>query len=198
MAPKKQIATVEEFIEATGKDSTGWPYVWFRGEPGNVSTPLVPRLYRPRPDGVHHNENNLIQTFRMRAPNFGPHCPSREETDQWLFLAQHVGLPTRLLDWTEGALIGLHFAVRDARPSPVVWMLNPIELNRASITPGLSKGESLVLTWIDPKGETRNIGFENIAGAWEGDRRGTKIPVAIPAGAYIHPRMSVQRSCFTI
>jgi hypothetical protein len=26
--PKKQIATVEEFVEATGKDNTGWPFVW--------------------------------------------------------------------------------------------------------------------------------------------------------------------------
>ena len=58
--------------------------------------------------------------------------PMREHTDQWLFLARHAGLPTRLLDWSEGALIALHFALKD--PNPVVWMLNPLDLNDLSYT----------------------------------------------------------------
>ena len=58
--------------------------------------------------------------------------PDVERTDQWLFLARHAGVPTRLLDWTEGALIGLHFALQENEKEPVVWMLNPLEMNRLS------------------------------------------------------------------
>src|SRR6187399_675812 len=93
------IRSVEDFIARVRTDSEGWPHVWFRGEPGHVNTPLLPRLYRPRKDGTQLSENKLLQAFRMRAPIFAAaSCPDRSAVDQWLFLAQHAGLPTRLLD----------------------------------------------------------------------------------------------------
>ena len=36
-------------------------------EPGHVNTILLPRRYRPRSDDTRHNENKLLQAFRMRA-----------------------------------------------------------------------------------------------------------------------------------
>jgi hypothetical protein len=190
------VRSVEEFVGKVKADSRGWSQVWFRGEPANVTTPLLPRVYRLRDDGTQHNENRLLQTFRLKAPGFATSlCPDLKATDQWLFLAQHVGLPTRLLDWTEGALIGLHFALTE--PAPVVWMLDPIKLNEQSVTPGTpSTGSAFPLTWHSPEGVV-NIGSINIRGAWGVDAVGTALPVAIPP-TNVHPRISVQRSCFTV
>ena len=58
-----------------------------------------------------------------------PHLPENEKG--WYFLMQHYGAPTRLLDWTDGALLALYFAIRElTRPRPAaVWVLHPAWLN---------------------------------------------------------------------
>jgi len=189
------IAHVREHVSQWGEGVIPW----FRGEP-DTTTPLLPKVFRKTLDGRFHNENQLLQMFRMKAPIFMHEAiPPRGDTDQWLFLAQHVGLPTRLLDWTEGALVGLYFALK--RDNPVVWMLNPFGLNDLSITKKVddenSDAKIYPLTWFDPGGLVKNIGVENIKGAWEIGYDGLNLPVAVHP-TYLHARMSAQRSVFTI
>jgi hypothetical protein len=93
------------------------------------------------------------------------------------------------------ALVALYFAL--LHPMPTVWTLDPIALNRRSIKAGFElSGTAFPLTWYHPDGVT-NIGAVNIDGAWENDKKGVELPVAI-LPTNIHPRMSVQRSCFTV
>ncbi|MEE9250994.1 MAG: FRG domain-containing protein [Alphaproteobacteria bacterium] len=194
------IKSIEEFIKAVREDSFSWPDhqpKWFRGEPTSDDA-LVPTLYRC---GFAPHENPLLQMFRARASGFYDEVPDREKTDQWLFLARHVGLPTRLLDWSESALVGLYFALIEKETPAVVWMLNPLQLNHfaagAPADQDPNKLREFPLPWFRPQTPRVNIAFENIRGAWELDGPGVPLPVAVHP-TYVHSRLRAQGACFTI
>jgi hypothetical protein len=77
--------------------------------------------------------------FRQRSVPYDPRT-GREPWD-YLFMMQHSGVPTRLLDWTENAFIALYFAltgaVRAASGNTVgdaaVWLLSPKSWNRGAL-----------------------------------------------------------------
>jgi hypothetical protein len=219
-AEKDPIAGIESYIKKIrcdllkyrDEEKRIWLFPWFRGEcvteeDSEYYKPLLPKLYRKRRENdPNFSENKLLQHFRMKAPVFSSDLvPKRDETDKWLFLAQHVGLPTRLLDWTESALVALYFALKEKRATHrFVWMLDPISLNMKSISTPTDTTE-FSLIWHSPEqtntcffhNHNINIGNINIRGAWEEDKPSIELPVAI-LPTNIHPRMSVQRSCFTV
>jgi hypothetical protein len=125
---KKKFKTITTLIETILDDLKTWgdrTKPWFRGESGdNISEFLCPKIAKYK----HNHENHILQSFRRQAGGIA-NVPNRDDIDYWLMLAQHYGVPTRLLDWTEGMLHALYFSLNREEDNPTVYMLNPRKLN---------------------------------------------------------------------
>lgn len=113
--------------------------LWFRGESKDYKdTILRPELYRPADEKTPLKpiskllsiENELHEEFMRNATEY-----QASTDDDWVwdsyFLMQHHDGPTRLLDWSDGALMGVHFALRsknDDGEDAHIYVLEPYRL----------------------------------------------------------------------
>lgn len=118
------IADLAEAISETA-DSCDGP-IWYRGH-ANASWSLLPAFYRYNPP--KRSEHALLTKFRQSATMLVERPAS--DSFEWMFLMQHYGVPTRLLDWSESPLVALYFSVISLEEQDgAVWILKPSELNK--------------------------------------------------------------------
>lgn len=143
-----KIGSFESYLETinTFDDFTtlGEKVLLFRGQKESTWD-LLPGLGRPnciRPN-IEIYEKEVLKEFKRRAIPFLPNSFNSNSNWEWLALAQHYKLPTRLLDWTENPLVALFFAfesVNSTEMDRAVWVFGPnddefVDSNDPSISP---------------------------------------------------------------
>jgi hypothetical protein len=102
----------------------------FRGM-NDSSLPLIPKVYHTNgySKGREYavGESDILSNFMKKSYSFLSNPPKDDDYQKWIAIAQHYGIPTRILDWSEGCLVSLFFAVKmlDTEYDGVVWALNP-------------------------------------------------------------------------
>ena len=188
----KRIESITEYLDYIHyfQNLTTFESLWFRGVSKSTYN-LIPSVYRKEVwDYDPEEAKNLVDRFIHKAKGFMT-TANRLDRWEWYYMMQHYGLPTRLLDWTEGHLVALFFSVVNlpSVSTPCVWILNPFSLNN------FSSGHD----YIYFSDETTMEEEDKILHAYLNDTNAKlpQYPLAIEP-AYTNERVTAQKACFTI
>ncbi len=167
------IHEAEKEVSAHGKGA------WYRGH-RDGQWKLTPTLLRS-PKGVLREET-LFAEVRFRGAKFISAAKSDWEVAA---LMQHLGVPTRLLDWTESLFVAIYFATSGETENPCIWVANPFLINAKAT------GQKVIYDFSDDK-EMEYGNLFSSASSWPHER-----PVSI-LSPWTHRRIESQQGFFTV
>lgn len=196
-----QIATLREYMELVEDLMAPDVALWYRGV-GDAAHTLRPSLFRhptcSTGDEFLTLEVKMLQRYRERSVPFSPLNGWRGTDDDWerLFVMQHFGVPTRLLDWTESPYMGLFFAVTScafdynagtAKQDVAVWAMRPEAWNQQALADVSYDGGVLSID-------------DNLLSSYEPGptSRAMRVTPVNMYGLHNSPRIVAQRGVFTI
>ncbi len=165
---------------------------WYRGH--------ACREWKLIPKGLRGKKNlhTRVNLFRAEATAIRSNPPPHDDLRQWLFLMQHHGLPTFLLDWTRSPLVALYFALCENhdKKDGMLWALRPGIWNLCSYP--REKDEKNKYTVFNSYSEKLNPLFKANFDRPNSSEKSLKKKVLAIQPVYNSPRMIAQQSVFTI
>ena len=200
--PQYKVSSVEEYLTLVDYlnkkvDSNNKSKLWYRGVKA-AGYDLLPSIMRG--DLNANLELKYLSKFKSLANPYLENIPGFPY-DQgipsywgWLFLMQHYGVATRIMDWSKDALVALIFACKnrsayEQTQDAGVYALNPTELNTA-----FNLYSYLPAGYVPNAQENR---VYELFGPDSGSADPSKKPLAV-IGPWNSPRIMAQKGTFTV
>ena len=186
---KSDVASIAKFFEILESTlKTTQNSFWFRGH-ANIKWELCPSALRHNKSELRNKALKIMQEeFKRFSYKKIPNPPIISDDLSWAGLAQHYGLPTRFLDWTQNPVIALYFCVSSKENEDgAVYVVNPSDINLKA------KKERRIFD-ID---KDRKIIEKYLLLDSESSSRG-KIPTIAINPIYNTDRILLQRGAFTL